>query len=463
MKNYFKSAMFASLLAVALSFTACQKEYDPIVEVDHSETMTVNSAAANLMAQMASNDGSYDNIVDGASCFSIRFPYIVSVNGLQVNVDAIEDLRIIEEIFDAVDGDDDVLDILFPVTITMADYEEILINGIEDLREHANACVEGGGDDDIECIDVIYPVTFFTYNINQEQNGSVTVESDKDMRRFFLNLDGSALVSIQFPIMFKMYDGTKITVNAMPELRETLERAKDACDEDDDNDHNDDDFTKERLDNLLTECPWLVWDVKRHNLISTPQYESYLMTFNEDGTVVVKDREGNMLHGEWITRVSEYKVLLKLQFEFLVDFNVEWFVYEIDSRKIKLYAGETDKIILRSTCGEEPIACSEAIIGEALAQCTWSVANANGSFLEYLDIDFSNMNIHVFNPNGEVVDEGNWEINHDVLTLNNLSMTLANYIGDWVVIECSAQRFKLKRGDEYLILEMECASLNSGK
>ena len=103
MKNYFKSAMFASLLAVALSFTACQKEYDPIVEVDQGETMTVNSAAASLMAQVVSHDGSYDNIVDRASCFSIRFPYTVSVNGLQVTIDSMEDLQLIEEIFDAVD------------------------------------------------------------------------------------------------------------------------------------------------------------------------------------------------------------------------------------------------------------------------------------------------------------------------------------------------------------------------
>jgi hypothetical protein len=135
MKKYFKSAMFASLLVVALSFTACQKEYDPIVETSDEETMTANSAAASLMTNMVSNDGSFDNIVDGSSCFDVRFPYTVSVNGLELTINSKDDLRLIEEIFDSLDEDNDILDIIFPVTITMADYSDITINNLAELRD----------------------------------------------------------------------------------------------------------------------------------------------------------------------------------------------------------------------------------------------------------------------------------------------------------------------------------------
>ena len=456
MKKYFKSAMFASLLVVALSFTACQKEYDPVVETSEEDTMTANSAAASLMTNMVSNDGSYDNIVDGSSCFDIRFPYTVSVNGLDITINSKEDLQLIEEIFDALDEDNDILDIIFPVTITLADYSEITIENLADLRAHAEKCIEGGNDDDIECIDVIYPVTFFTYDLEVQQTGSVSVESDKEMRRFFAGLDVTAIISLQFPVKFEMYDGTKVTVNNIEELRAAIERAKDACDEDDDDDHNDDDFTKERLDNLLAECPWLVKEVKRDAQYSSEDYENYLMNFNEDGSVTVKDREGNILHGEWTTRVSDYRVLLKLEFEFLVDFSLEWFVYEIDGDRIKLYAGDGDKIILKTTCGEEPEVCDAAFIEETISTCRWIVANADGGFLEDLNIDFSNSNIHVWNSNGEIQDEGNWSIDGEVLIFNDLSMTLANYIGEWTVIECASERFKIKRGDEYLVIEKYC-------
>ncbi len=456
MKKYFKSAMFASLLAVALSFTACQKEYDPIVETSEEETMTANSAAASLMTNMVSNDGSYDNIVDGSSCFDVRFPYTVSVNGLELTINSKDDLRLIEEIFDSLDEDNDILDIIFPVTITMADYSDITINNLAELSEHAEECIEGGNDDDIECIDVIYPVTFFTYDREEQQTGSVTVESDKEMRRFFAGLDMEDIISLQFPVMFEMYDGTKITVNNIEELRAAIERAKEACDEDDDNDYNDDDFTKERLDNLLAECPWLVKELRRNDQNNSEQYENYLVNFNEDGSVIVKDREGNVLIGEWMTRVSDYRVLLKLEFDVLVDFSLEWFVYEIDGDRIKLYAGEGDKIVLKTTCGEAPEVCDADFIQDTLSTCRWVVANAEGGFLENLNIDFSNMNIHVRNPDGVVEDEGNWSIDGEVLVFNNLSMTLANYIGEWTVIECAPHRFKIKRGDEYLIIEKDC-------
>jgi hypothetical protein len=66
------------------------------------------------------------------------------------------------------------------------------------------------------------------------------------------------------------------------------------------------------------------------------------------------------------------------------------------------------------------------------------------------------MNIHVRNPNEAVVDEGNWAIYENIVSLNDLSMEMENYIGEWEVIECSTDRFKVKRGDEYLVLEKDC-------
>jgi len=71
MKNYFKSAITTGLLAAVVLFTSCQKEYEPVVVVSE-DTITATSEVANLMSQMASNDGSFDNIVDGTSCFDRR-------------------------------------------------------------------------------------------------------------------------------------------------------------------------------------------------------------------------------------------------------------------------------------------------------------------------------------------------------------------------------------------------------
>ncbi len=458
MKKFFNYAMYTILLVTALNFTSCQVEEAFELQENEEQTLNANSATTQLMLNTVSNDGSFDNIVDGSSCFDIRFPYQVEVNGIALTINSEADLKVIEEILDNIEYDDDILDIIFPITITMADYTEVTVDGIVDLKEIAEQCIEGGADEDIECIDVVYPVTFFTYNPNFQQTGSVEVTSDKEMRRFFAGLSLTDLISIDFPVTFEKYDGTKITVNTNQELAEAIERAKEACDEDDDNDHNDDDFTKERLDAILLECPWLVKELKRNNQNNSDQYADYILNFKEDGTVITRDSEGNMLTGEWETIVSDYRVKLNLSFELAEDFNLEWLVYEIDADRIKLHvSSNSDKIILKRYCEEPETMCGEEFIKTKLSDCVWAASNGESdSFLENLRIDFSNMNIHVRNPNGTVVDEGNWEISGTTLTFNDLSQEMENYIGDWQVIQCSEERFKLQRLDDYLVIEKDC-------
>jgi hypothetical protein len=458
MKKFLNSAAYAILLVCALSFTACSNEEPLEIQLDDKQTLTATSATSQLITQTVSNDGSHDNIVDGSSCFDIQFPYSVKINGLEITIDSVEDLEIIEELFDAIDDDDDILDIIFPITITLADYEEVTINNIDDLEEIAEKCIEGGDDDDIECIDVIYPITLFTFNPEFEQTGSVTVQSDKEMRRFFASLDEKELVSIDFPVEFKMFDGTKITVNTNEELADAIERAKEVCDEDDDDDHNDDDFTEERLDSLLVKCPWLVKDFNLGS--SAEDYENYVLNFKDDGTVKALDREGNMLEGLWSTQISDYRVKLTLDFDFLEAFNLDWFVYEIDKNKIKLFiaGADGDKIIMKQFCEQPMVDCTEAFIEETLLEeCLWVIAfEGSSSITNVLRIDFTGMNIHVRQPGGAVVEEGNWSISGTTLTFNDLSMQFANYVGEWEIIQCSADRFKLKRGNEYVVIEKDC-------
>ncbi|MGY8914146.1 MAG: hypothetical protein ACKVJF_03570, partial [Flavobacteriales bacterium] len=251
MKKFFSYLMYTGLLVFAMNFTSCQDEFEELPQGNDQEAIAASSATANLVERTSSNDGSFDNIVDGSSCIAIQFPYTVEVAGIQLTIDSIADLRLIEEIFDSIDGDEDFLEILFPITITLSDFTEVVINNKEDLREIAADCIEGGDDDDIECIDFVYPVKLYTFSANLQQTGSLIVNSDLELRRFFKGLDDNDLVSFDFPISLALYDGTEITVNSNIELANAIENAKDACDEDDDNDYNDDDFNKERLDKFL--------------------------------------------------------------------------------------------------------------------------------------------------------------------------------------------------------------------
>jgi hypothetical protein len=412
MKKILSYSTLILLLIAALTFTSCQDEFEELPQPDQQQTIVASSSTAKLIEQTASKDGSFDNIVDGASCFAVNFPYTVNVNGLDITIDSREDLQLIEEIFDELDDDIDVLEILFPITITLADFTEITINNFDELRELAASCIEGGDDDDIECIDFVYPVTFFTFDINEVQTGSITVNDDKELRRFLEGLDDDDLISIDFPVDLKLYDGTVITVENNAELAITIENAKEACDEDDDDDYNDDDFDKERLAHYLVECPWIVLSVERDGVNQSEQYEAFLMRFTEDGTVTVRDRAGNILNGEWeLNDTNSDYVELELFFDTLVDFSLNWKVYEIGEGKIKLFSSEGNRIIMKLACEED---VEPDTLREILKECSWVIKEVEMQGEEIdrlLGYEFKFLADGVVTlSNEEITYEGTWEI-----------------------------------------------------
>ncbi|NNF19691.1 MAG: hypothetical protein HKN61_07905 [Flavobacteriaceae bacterium] len=463
MKNRIHFAVYTFLLGMTLLFTACQSEFEELPEDNQQQTLEANSSTAVLIERTATNDGSFDNIVDQASCLAIQFPYEVNVNGEIIIIESREDLQEIENIFDASDIDDDFLELVFPITITTAAYAEIVINSKEALRELAADCIEDGKDDDIECIDFVYPLTLFTFDRTLQQTSRVTVENDRQLRFFFKELGEDELASFSFPISLKLYDGTVIEVNSNEQLARLIEEANDACDEDDDNDYNDDDFTQERLNEYLVECPWLVHEMVRDQVNQTDQYFEYLMNFTEDGKVVVKDRVGNNLVGTWTTRVSDNnRVLLKLEFDVLVDFNLEWFVYEIGEGTIKLFSEGGNKIIMKRFCDAPN---PGETLRNILKECAWVIKKVKNQGEEIERLLGYEFNFHaegyVTLSNGVNVSEGEWE----VTTNNEGVLVLAIAMGaepavnfEWPVRDLMNERLKFEVEDigYELILQRVC-------
>ena len=350
---------------------SCQKEAVEITDPNTQETFIAESNLAALITNTSTNDGSSDNIIDRANGFSVNLPITVIVNGIEVVVNSEDDFDLIESIFDDSDDDDDTIEIVFPITVTMSDYSQVVINNqaeLEALREnHSNE-----NDDDIECIDFKYPLTISIYNLNFQVIDVVTINSDEQLHHFVRNLEGGVLASLNFPITMVYPDGSTIEVNNNQELENLMKEARNSCDEDDDNDWNDDDFTKERLDQLLTTCPWIVHDVRRNDNNLTDQYREYVMIFKEDGSVKVRKRNGDILSGTWSTRVTDRGAKITLNFEALVDFTLEWYVYDIDHGKIKLFTEGGNRIILEKTCD---IVVDQSIdrIQNILKECLWRV------------------------------------------------------------------------------------------
>ena len=142
------------VLSVIFTLTSCRTEDDLAIDPPADETIEANSTIANLMSRTASNDGSYDNIIDNASCLSVQLPATVTVNGIELLINDDDGYQDIEDIIDLFDDDVDSIVISYPITVILVDFSTVVINSDSELAALAVNCVgDNENDDDIECID----------------------------------------------------------------------------------------------------------------------------------------------------------------------------------------------------------------------------------------------------------------------------------------------------------------------
>ncbi|MBQ0786378.1 MAG: LamG domain-containing protein [Oceanihabitans sp.] len=295
-----KFLLFLFLLFLML-FSACQEEVVEITEPDNEETIASNSNLANLMRNVASNDGSRDNIIDYANCLEVALPVTVTANGVTITIESITDYDALETILDAFTNDDDDVEITFPITIIFNDYSELVINSQTELEAQIENCNdEDEEDDDIECIDFQFPITISMYNTDFQVIDTVTINDDEALYAFIENLEGGVLASINFPVTMVLANGDTVVVENNSEMEAAIEAAEDACDEDDDYDWNDDDI--EDCDVSLSELETYLLACN----ITAPTYdasgnildENYLM-FDANGEVAVNGEPTITEFGSW--------------------------------------------------------------------------------------------------------------------------------------------------------------------
>ncbi len=447
-----------------LMLTSCQTENLDIIPVEKTKALVADSMLTSLISSASTMDGSADNIIDNASCLSIELPVTVIVNGLEITIDSVKDYRVIEAIFNEFENDNDNLEIIFPITIVLTDYSDIVINNKEELEAFIEECNgEGEEDDDIECIDFKYPISFSVYDNDFQVIDIITIENDRELFLFIKRVrEGEVFASLNFPVTMVLGDGTMLEAHNNQELQRIIEEAKDVCDEDDDNDYGDDDFTKERLDELLMSCSWIVHEFERNEDNLTEQYREYAIIFKEDDVVKVYTREGNILTGTWSTRVTDNGALIKLEFDTLVDFALEWFVYDLEPGKIKLYQAGGNKIILKKNC-DVLVNITKERIENYLQECLWRIKRLHITGVDntqsYIGTPFKffENNVVKIRENGELV-EGTYEISKTdvgfVLQINIEGRPDLEL--EWIVTFLEQSLIKLESQNSEMILKRHC-------
>jgi hypothetical protein len=291
---------------------ACQEESEEITPPPSDKAILPNFIMANYIQRISLHDGSSDNIIDNSSCITIAFPVTVVVNGQQMTIDSEDDFKTVERVLDEFANDNDTLHIIFPVAITLADHSELTINNSEELEDIMEPCTEGGHDDDIECVDFKYPLTFAIYNFEHQLSDIISLNDDQELYEFFFTLEESELVSFRFPVTVVMSEGEEIMANSNDQLEEIIENAMDDCDEDDDNDHNDDDADDTALVAVLTDGMWgITYFFDGTN--QTSAFADFIFTLNSDGTSLATDGTSSF-DGTWKSYGDNGS--LELEFDF---------------------------------------------------------------------------------------------------------------------------------------------------
>jgi len=347
------------LFIVGLLFTtSCRQEDEEIIDPPVEEAIAANSTIATLLGDVSRSDGSFDNIIDQSSCFSIQLPVMVIVNGIELEINTPDDYQTIEDIFEQSDADTDTLEIVFPVMIIFDDYSTQLINSYPELLAVIAQCPdENSDDDDIECIDIQYPITAAIFNANNEQIDTIVITNDFELFQFIQNLPNYDAVTISFPITVIFADGTTMQVTSLQELQQVIEQASDDCDEDDDNDYDDDDCpncTTSELTDVLTNCPaWRIDELERNDNDLEDQYIAYTFVFNENGSLTATTTSGDTV-GTWSAMGEGNNIQVVINIPGLPDINDTWNLNEIEQEgsevEVELRLGD-DK--LEFECGDD--------------------------------------------------------------------------------------------------------------
>ena len=351
--------VFNSFLIISLFLTACRDEESEFIVPSAEQAIESNSVVANLLQNTSMNDGSVDNIIDSASCFNIELPITVTVNGQEIMVNSALDFQVIENIVDQFEDDDDSLNIEYPINIVFADFREVTINSLAELEDFADECGEDNQeDDDIECIDIVYPISASLFNLSNELINTVSISNDRDLYHFIEDLSENIIVNMEFPITVLLSDSTQLEVFNLIDLEDIIEDAKDDCDEDDDNDFDDDDCnncTNDQLSDVLLQCPgWNVEKLERNDEDLEELYLGYSFGFMSNGVLTVVNGNDSIA-GEWSSSGEGNNIRLSINVPGLGDFNENWVVHEIeqeaDEDKVDLRI-EDDRLRFRSQCGD---------------------------------------------------------------------------------------------------------------
>ncbi|PZR07379.1 MAG: hypothetical protein DI539_23690 [Flavobacterium psychrophilum] len=216
--------LFAVLILVLLAIS-CQSESVS----ENSEALILSSQLTDVLKSMSANDTAEDDMIDSTSCYKIKLPVQIVVNGQYMRVVNSSQYNDVATILNESQEDYDQVSIVFPVTIEDQDYNEIAVESQELFDALKNTCTvpaEAIGDD---CVSLVFPFNFYSYNSGFQIQNTYVLKNNRDLHVMLMDLGPNEYYSIGYPVSLNVNDGAGITVNSNDELLSAINIALEGC------------------------------------------------------------------------------------------------------------------------------------------------------------------------------------------------------------------------------------------
>ena len=202
MKNYTKACL-GLLLLVCFATSCQQEESETYISQD---VLDASSPLTNMLKRVAQAHAVDDNVMDSATCYKLKLPVQLRVNGQPLSIQSEINYQQIADVLNTSNSDQDHIDFVYPLTAIYSDGTETIVENRDQLRQMQNICAVAQGEAPIGCIDVAFPFAISLYNQESQIPQIVAINNSYDLLAFIANLGSSQYYQINYPLTVSVND-----------------------------------------------------------------------------------------------------------------------------------------------------------------------------------------------------------------------------------------------------------------
>lgn len=323
----FKSYLRFYMVLSFLLFFSCQSEI-AVEQYTNKETILKTSPLTTYVERVAMQNTSQDDMVDGAACFMVKFPYSITVNTVQITLTTNEDYRKVENAIKQSLNDNDIVYFNFPITLVFNNYVVKTVSNQVEFNNQIKYCDEHKGDFlKINCFNFVFPITINSYDSNKQVASSISINDAKSLYNFIHNLVENQFVAFDYPIIINNEKGESITINNNNELEDSIKKTLDNC--------TTNVNTLLNFEETITTGSWGIsyfYDDDENTVL----YSGFIFVFKNDKTVTAT-KLGVTLNGQWETKIDngnrEFKIIFNSEVVHQLD--IGWKLFEFNASQIR--------------------------------------------------------------------------------------------------------------------------------